>query len=99
MVSDYECLLFGQFDFFEFWIVYMVFQMQVSDLLEVCKVVKCVIKFINICEEVEKFNVWIVYLNLEVVYGSKYIVEEVFKEVCLYNDEQEVYECLVSIYI
>lgn len=97
--SDYERLLLGQPDSSELWIAYMAFQMQVSDLSEARKVAKRAIKSINIREEAEKLNVWIAYLNLEVAYGSKHTVEEVFKEACLYNDEQEVHERLASIYI
>ncbi|KAH8178609.1 s1 RNA binding domain-containing protein [Sarocladium implicatum] len=97
--SDYERLLLGQPDSSELWIAYMAFQMQVSDLTEARKVAKRAIKAINIREEAEKLNVWIAYLNLEVAYGSKHTVEEVFKEACQYNDEQEVYERLASIYI
>lgn len=97
--SDYERLLLGQPDSSELWIAYMAFQMQVSDLSEARKVAKRAIKAINIREEAEKLNVWIAYLNLEVAYGSKHTVEEVFKEACQYNDEQEVHERLASIYI
>lgn len=97
--SDYERLLLGQPDSSELWIAYMAFQMQVSDLSEARKVAKRAIKAINIREEAEKLNVWIAYLNLEVAYGSKHTVEEVFKDACQYNDEQEVYERLASIYI
>ncbi|KAK0388458.1 hypothetical protein NLU13_4702 [Sarocladium strictum] len=97
--SDYERLLLGQPDSSELWIAYMAFQMQVSDLSEARKVAKRAIKSINIREEAEKLNVWIAYLNLEVAYGSKHTVEEVFKEACQYNDEQEVHERLASIYI
>lgn len=97
--SDYERLLLGQPDSSELWIAYMAFQMQVSDLSEARKVAKRAIKSINIREESEKLNAWIAYLNLEVAYGNKHTVEEVFKDACQYNDEQEVHERLASIYI
>ncbi|KAM0513380.1 hypothetical protein ACHAPE_007844 [Trichoderma viride] len=97
--SDYERLLLGQPDSSELWIAYMAFQMQVSELPKAREVAERAIKSINIREETEKLNVWIAYLNLEVAYGSKHTVEEVFKRACQYNDEQEVYERLASIYI
>lgn len=97
--SDYERLLLGQPDSSELWIAYMAFQMQVSELSKAREVAERAIKSINIREEAEKLNVWIAYLNLEVAYGNKHTVEEVFKRAAQYNNEQEVYERLASIYI
>ncbi|RFU79568.1 rrna biogenesis rrp5 [Trichoderma arundinaceum] len=97
--SDYERLLLGQPDSSELWIAYMAFQMQVSELPKAREVAERAVKSINIREETEKLNVWVAYLNLEVAYGSKQTVEDVFKRACQYNDEQEVYERLASIYI
>ncbi|OAA38363.1 Nucleic acid-binding, OB-fold-like protein [Metarhizium rileyi] len=97
--SDYERLLLGQPDSSELWIAYMAFQMQVSELPKAREVAERAIKSINIREETEKLNVWVAYLNLEVAYGTKQTVEDVFKRACQYNDEQEVHERLASIYI
>ncbi|KAF5009607.1 hypothetical protein FDECE_4212 [Fusarium decemcellulare] len=97
--SDYERLLLGQPDSSELWIAYMAFQMQVSELSKAREVAERAIKSINIREETEKLNVWVAYLNLEVAYGNKQTVDEVFKRACQYNNEQEVYERLASIYI
>ncbi|KAK2599188.1 rRNA biogenesis protein rrp5 [Conoideocrella luteorostrata] len=97
--SDYERLLLGQPDSSQLWIAYMAFQMQVSELPKAREVAERAIKSINIREETEKLNVWVAYLNLEVAYGTKQTVEEVFKRACQYNDEQEVHERLASIYI
>lgn len=97
--SDYERLLLGQPDSSELWIAYMAFQMQVSELPKAREVAERAIRTINIREETEKLNVWVAYLNLEVAYGTKTTVEEVFKRACQYNDPQEVHERLASIYI
>ncbi|KAK0736841.1 hypothetical protein B0T21DRAFT_286447 [Apiosordaria backusii] len=97
--SDYERLLLGQPDSSQLWIAYMAFQMQVSDLSSARQVAERAIKTINIKEELEKLNVWIAYLNLEVAYGTEETVEDLFKRACTYNDEQEVYERLASSYI
>ncbi|KJZ74775.1 hypothetical protein HIM_05892 [Hirsutella minnesotensis 3608] len=97
--SDYERLLLGQPDSSELWIAYMAFQMQVSELAKAREVAERAIKTINIREETEKLNVWVAYLNLEVAYGTKQTVEDVFKRACQYNNEQEVHERLASIYI
>lgn len=97
--SDYERLLLGQPDSSELWIAYMASQMQVSDLSKAREVAERAIKSINIREETEKLNVWVAYLNLEVAYGNKQTVEEVLERACQYNNEQEIYERLASIYI
>lgn len=97
--SDYERFLLGQPDSSELWIAYMASQMQVSDLSKAREVAERAIKTINIREETEKLNVWVAYLNLEVAYGNKQTVEEVLERACQYNDAQEVYERLASIYI
>ncbi|TQV95484.1 rRNA biogenesis protein RRP5 [Cordyceps javanica] len=97
--SDYERLLLGQPDSSELWIAYMAFQMQVSELPKAREVAERAIRTINIREETEKLNVWVAFLNLEVAYGTKATVEEVFKRACQYNDPQEIHERLASIYI
>lgn len=97
--SDFERLLLGQPDESSLWIQYMAFQMKTSDLGSAREVAERAIKTINIREETEKLNVWIAYLNLEVAYGTDETVEEVFKRASTYNDQQEVYERLASIYI
>ncbi|KAK4225574.1 rRNA biogenesis protein rrp5 [Podospora fimiseda] len=98
-VDDYERLLMGQPNSSQLWIAYMAFKMQVSDLSSAREVAKRAVKTINMKEETDKLNVWIAYLNLEVAYGTEETVEEVFKDACTYNDDQEVHERLASIYI
>ena len=97
--SDYERLLLGQPDSSALWIAYMAFHMQVSELSKAREIAERGIKTINVREETEKLNVWIAYLNLEIVYGSDETVEDVFGRACQYNDEQDVHERVASIYI
>ncbi|KFG82729.1 putative rRNA biogenesis protein RRP5 [Metarhizium anisopliae] len=97
--SDYERLLLGQPDSSKLWIQYMEFQMKVSELAKAREVAERAIKSINIRKEEEKLKVWVAYLKLEVTYGTKQTVEDVFKRACQYNDEQKVHEELASIYI
>lgn len=97
--SDYERLLLGQPDSSELWIAYMAFQMQVSELAKAREVAERAIRTINVREEREKLNVWVAYLNLEVTYGTKKELDEVFRRACEYCDGLEVHERLASIYI
>ena len=98
-ISDFERLLLGQPDSSALWIQYMAFQMQLSELGKARDIAERAIKTINSREETEKLNIWIAYLNLENAYGTDETTEEVFKRACQYNDAQEVYERLTSIYI
>jgi rRNA biogenesis protein RRP5 len=97
--SDYERLLLGQPDNWQLWVSYMAFQMQVSELAKARDVAERALKAINMREETAKLNIWIAYLNLEVAYGTQDTVDGIFKRACTYNDEQVVFEKLVSIYI
>ncbi|CAK7273512.1 rRNA bioproteinsis protein rrp5 [Sporothrix epigloea] len=97
--SDFERLLLGQPDSSALWIAYMAFQLQVSELAKARETAERAIKTINVREETERLNVWIAYLNLEVVYGSDETADDVFKRACQYNDQREVFERTASIYI
>ncbi len=97
--SDFERLLLGQPDSSALWVAYMAFQLQVSELAQARVVAERAIKAINVREEIERLNVWLAYLNLEVVYGTEETAEEVFKRACQYNDQQEVLARTASIYI
>ncbi|CAK7203915.1 rRNA bioproteinsis protein rrp5 [Sporothrix eucalyptigena] len=97
--SDFERLLLGQPDSSALWIAYMAFQLQVSELAKARETAERAIKTINVREETERLNVWIAYLNLEVVYGTDETASEVFKRACQYNDQREVFERTASIYI
>lgn len=97
--SDFERLLLGQPDSSALWIAYMAFQLQVSELAKARETAERAIKTINVREETERLNVWIAYLNLEVVYGTDETADEVFKRACQYNDQREVFERTASIYI
>ena len=99
VASDYERLLLDHPDSAELWIEFMIFQMQVSDLSKAREVAEKAVRSINMKEEQGKLDMWAAYLNLEVQYGNKHTVEEVFKRACQVNDEQEIYERLASTYI
>ncbi|KAI0022028.1 hypothetical protein F4780DRAFT_242578 [Xylariomycetidae sp. FL0641] len=96
---DYERLLNRQPNSSSLWIEYMALQMQVSELAKAREVAERAISTISSSEETEKLNVWVAYLNLEVRFGSEETVEDVFKRAYQVNDQQEVYQRLISIYV
>ncbi|KAI1094561.1 nucleic acid-binding protein, partial [Rostrohypoxylon terebratum] len=96
---DYEQLLNRQPNSSALWIEYMAHQMQVSEPAKAREVASRAVATISSTEETERLNAWIAYLNLEVRFGNDDSVEEVFKRACQVNDQQEVHQRLVSIYI
>ncbi|XXH04904.1 hypothetical protein Hte_011326 [Hypoxylon texense] len=96
---DYEQLLNRQPNSSALWIEYMAHQMQVSELTKAREVAERAVTTISSTEETEKLNAWIAYLNLEVRFGNKESVDEVFRRACQVNDQQEVYQRLASIYV
>ncbi|KAI0603338.1 hypothetical protein F4775DRAFT_533283, partial [Biscogniauxia sp. FL1348] len=96
---DYEQLLNRQPNSSELWIQYMALQMQVSELAKARAVAERAVTTIDSTEETEKLNVWVAYLNLEERFGNEETVNEIFKRACQVNDQQEVYQRLVSIYV
>lgn len=97
--ADFERLLLGQPNSSVLWLSYMAFQLQLSEVSKAREIAERALKTINISEETEKMNVWIGLLNLENTYGSDESLDDVFKRACQYNDNQEVHERLISIYI
>lgn len=98
-VSDFERLLLGQPDSSQLWTAYMAFQINLNELERAREIAERAIKAINIREDMEKMNMWIALLNLEMTYGNDESLEEVFKRACQYNDAQEIHERLASSYI
>lgn len=98
-VADYERLLLGDPDSSLLWLKYMAFQLELGEVDKARQIAERAIRSISIGQETEKLNVWVALLNLENTYGTDDTLEEVFKRACQYNDPQEIYERMISIYI
>ncbi|PWY88997.1 nucleic acid-binding protein [Aspergillus heteromorphus CBS 117.55] len=98
-VADYERLLLGEPDSSLLWLQYMAFQLELGEVDKAREIAERALRTITIGQDAEKLNIWVAMLNLENTYGTDDTVEEVFKRACQYNDTQEVYERLISIYI
>ncbi|GAB1193829.1 hypothetical protein APSETT444_003062 [Aspergillus pseudonomiae] len=98
-VADYERLLLGEPDSSLLWLRYMAFQLELGEVEKAREIAERALRTITIGQDAEKLNIWVAMLNLENTYGNDDTVEEVFKRACQYNDTQEVYERLISIYI
>jgi rRNA biogenesis protein RRP5 len=97
--DDYERLLLGSPDSSLLWLQYMAFHLELGDIDQARSIGERALKSINISHGAEKMNVWVALFNLENAYGDDESVESIFKRACEYNDPQEMYSRLTSIYI
>jgi len=97
--DDYERLLLTEPDSSLLWLQYMAFHLDLGDADQARSVGERALKSIGLGQEAEKLNVWIALLNLENAYGDDESVDAIFKRAREYNDPQEVYSRLASIYI
>ncbi|PLB51121.1 nucleic acid-binding protein [Aspergillus steynii IBT 23096] len=98
-VADYERLLLGEPDSSMLWLKYMAFQLELGEVDKAREIAERALRTIAIGQDAEKLNIWIALLNMENTYGDDDSLDDVFKRACQYNDTQEVYERLISIYI
>lgn len=98
-VADYERLLLGEPDSSVLWLQYMAFQLELGEVEKAREIGERALRSISIGQDAEKMNIWVALLNLENTYGTDDSLEDVFKRACQYNDTQEAYERLVSIFI
>ena len=97
--DDYERLLLGEPDSSLLWLQYMAFHIELGDVDQARQIGERALKSIGLGQDAEKMNVWVALLNLESVYGDEESVEGTFQRACEYNDAQEMYSRLTSIYI
>ncbi|KIX08571.1 uncharacterized protein Z518_03227 [Rhinocladiella mackenziei CBS 650.93] len=98
-VDDFERLLISEPDSSLLWLQYMAFHLELGDADQARQIGERALKSIGLGQEQEKMNVWVALLNLENAYGNEETVEATFKRACEYNDPQEIYSRLTSIYI
>lgn len=98
-VADYERLLLGEPDSSLLWLQYMAFQLELGEVEKARAIAERALRTITMGQDSEKLNIWVALLNLENTYGNDDSLEEVFKRACQYNEPQEIYERLISIYI
>ena len=98
-VADYERLLLGEPDSSLLWLKYMAFQLELGEVEKAREIAERALRTITIGQDTEKLNIWVALLNLENTYGDDDSLDELFKRACQYNDTQEVYERMTSIYI
>ncbi|KAJ5690552.1 RRNA biogenesis protein RRP5 [Penicillium macrosclerotiorum] len=98
-VADYERLLLGEPDSSLLWLQYMAFQLELGETEKARTIAERALHTITMGQDAEKLNIWVALLNLENTYGDDDSLEEIFKRACQYNDPQEIYDRMISIYI
>ncbi|KAG0161168.1 hypothetical protein PDIDSM_8702 [Penicillium digitatum] len=98
-VADFERLLLGEPDSSLLWLQYMAFQLELGETEKARAIAERALRTITMGQDAEKLNIWVALLNMENTYGDDDSLEEVFKRACQYNDPQEIYERMISIYI
>ncbi|KAJ5279124.1 hypothetical protein N7478_004496 [Penicillium angulare] len=98
-VADFERLLLGEADSSLLWLQYMAFQLELGEVEKARTIAERALRTITMGQDSEKLNIWVALLNLENTYGDDDSLEEVFKRACTFNDAQEIYDRMISIYI
>ncbi|KAK2742930.1 rRNA biogenesis protein rrp5 [Myotisia sp. PD_48] len=98
-VADYERLLLGEPDSSILWLKYMAFQLELGEVEKAREIAERGLRTISLGQDTEKLNLWVGWLNLENTFGSDDELDEIFKRACQYNDAQEIYERMASIFI
>jgi rRNA biogenesis protein RRP5 len=98
-IDDYERLLLGEPDSSLLWLQYMAFHLELGDVDQAREIGKRALKSIGLGQDAEKMNVWVALLNLENAYGDDDSIEAMFNRACEFNDAEDMYTRLTSIYI
>ncbi|KAF3018633.1 rRNA bioproteinsis protein rrp5 [Penicillium rubens] len=98
-VADFERLLLGEPDSSLLWLQYIAFQLELGEIEKARAIAERALRTITMGQDAEKLNIWVALLNMENTYGDDDSLEEVFKRACQYNEPQEIYERMISIYI
>ncbi|OII73634.1 RRP5 like protein [Cryptosporidium ubiquitum] len=69
-IDDFERLLVTHKDVSSLWIRYMSYYLDLGDLDKARMVAERSLKQISVKEEMERWNIWIAYINMEIVYGK-----------------------------
>nr|CAD7403211.1 unnamed protein product [Timema cristinae] len=96
--DDFDRLVLASPNNSTFWIQYMAFHLQATEIEKARAVAEKALKTIAFRQEAEKLNVWVALLNLENLYGTSDSVGKVLERAVQMNDPQKVYLKMLQIY-
>ncbi|KAK9170889.1 RRP5 like protein [Cryptosporidium meleagridis] len=76
-IDDFERLLITHRDVSSLWIRYMSYYLDLGDLDKARMVAERSLKQISVKEELERWNVWIAYINMEIFYGKNELLTSI----------------------
>ncbi|XP_067012114.2 protein RRP5 homolog [Anabrus simplex] len=96
--DDFDRLVLASPNNSMYWIKYMAFHLQATEIEKARAVADRALKTISFREEQEKLNVWVALLNLENLYGTKESLDKVLQDAVQMNDAFKVYIQMLQIY-
>lgn len=97
--EDYEEVLKQAPNSAGHWLNYIGFYLEQTEVDKARSVAERALKTISFREEQEKLKIWIVYLNLENLYGTQETMQNVFERAVQLNEPLKVYNVVVRIYL
>ena len=94
---EFEKLIVGSPNSSIIWIEYIAFYLKKQNTVRARNVIDRALKEMAVSEDKERLNIWIAWMNLEVLYGSDETLLTVFKGALQSNDKKDVYSQFVSI--
>ncbi|XP_076269943.1 ribosomal RNA Processing 5 isoform X1 [Rhynchophorus ferrugineus] len=96
--DQFDRLLLTKPNCSEIWIKYISFHMAATELDKARAVAKRALDTINMTFTEEKFNVWIVLLNLENMFGTKESFNKVLEDALKFNDSLKIYLRVIQMF-
>ena len=95
--KDFERLLVGSPNSSIIWIQYIAFYLTKKNTVKARSIIERAFQEINVSEDKERLNIWIAWMNLEVLYGTEDTLIRVFKKALRSNDQKDVYIQVVGV--
>ncbi|KAI6174615.1 hypothetical protein M3Y97_01010400 [Aphelenchoides bicaudatus] len=95
--TDFDRLLTGSANSSDLWIKYITYFLRDEKVKEARKIAERALSVINFREEVELFNVWTAYLNLEVMFGDAESLKAVFDRAVQATDSLKMHKQMARV--
>jgi len=95
--KEFEKLLIASPDSSIIWIQYIAFYLSKKNIVKARQLIQRALDEINVSIDKERLNVWIAWMNLEMLYGTEAALIQVFQRALRSNDEKEVYTQFVGV--
>lgn len=94
--SDFELLLLGTPNDATIWAKYIALKASEQDIEGARALTERALRTIAVTESDQKLEIWVLWFNLELQFGSEDTVDEVFKKACEVTDRAVIHERFAS---